>query len=447
MNNRDFEHNIATKLRSTKVGQIYFSHLKQYAPVRWIARRFWRYGYSFYIQICTHLSNIRNRINRKWRPLSKLSDFVLKNNIPTYKLVDPCVVETLVPIVFPAREQGHLASPHDKYVFPEIFVATINNATACGGTNMILAEGEVICHDLYDFERDYTAEEGNSRSLLDPKSKCICWWLHDENTERIPAMAAFVDACSGNYAHWITEVLPRIALFCAEDRFQGVPIAVNDGLHKKIMESLFLVVGAERKIITLPINKALAADKLYLTSVTGYVPFGRRASKLSGHSHGKFSPQALESLRDNIITYAEKAENHGWPEKIFIRRNSSARKLTNCAELEKLMISRGYVIVEPDSLTFLQQVQLFSNAKAIVGATGAAFANAIFSRPGTQVGVLMAKHKNMIYRYWYDMLTPIGIDVRYALGNIVSNNALGIHGDFAVDVNDVIDLLGALERK
>ena len=447
MNNRDFEHDIATKLRSTKVGRIYFSYLKQYAPVRWVAQRFWRYGYSFYIHICTHLNNIKNRRNRKWRPLSKLSDFVRKNNIPTYKLVDSSVVETLVPIVFPAREQGHLASPHDRYVFPEIFVATINNATTYGGTNLILAEGEVICHDLYDFERDYTHEEHYGHALLDPKSKCIRWLLHDENPERVPVLATFVDACSENYAHWMTEVLPRIALFCAEDRFHGVPIAVNDGLHKNIMMSLFLVAGAEREIITLPIDKALVADKLYLTSVTGYVPFGRRANKLSGHSHGKFSPQALESLRDNIVTYAEKAENHGWPEKIFIRRNSSARKLTNCAELEKLMISRGYVIVEPESLTFLQQVQLFSNAKAIVGSTGAALANAIFSIPGTQVGLLMAKHENMIYRYWYDMLMPIGIDVRYALGNIISNNALGVHGDFAVDVNNVIDLLGALERK
>ena len=117
---------------------------------------------------------------------------------------------------------------------------------------------------------------------------------------------------------------------------------------------MFLVAGVEREIITLPIGRALAVDELYLTSVVGYVPFERRTAKLSGHSHGIFSPQAFELLRDNMDAFGKQAEGQDWPEKIFLRRNSGPRKVTNAVELEKTLVDRGYVIVEPEKLTFFQ---------------------------------------------------------------------------------------------
>ena len=316
-----------------------------------------------------------------------------------------------------------------------------------GGTNLVLADGGVVCHDLYDFTRDYTSEELHGRTRIDPKSARIRWLLHDEKPEPIPVAAAFVDACALNYAHWMTEVLPRIVLFCAEERFRDVPIVVNDGLHKNIMESLLFVAGADREIITLPIGRALAVGELYLTSAAGYVPFEWRTKRLSGHSHGMFSPAAFEMLRSRLKAMVTKTDGEGWPEKIFLRRNSGTRIVINTDELERLLVARGYVIVEPEKLTFLQQIQLFENAKTIVAATGAALSNAILCKPGTHVGIFMAKHKHMIYRYWSNMLAPIQVKVSHVLGKIVQNRGLGIHGDFAIDADCVNDLLDSFEEK
>jgi capsular polysaccharide biosynthesis protein len=430
---------ILTRLRNTWLARTYRSHLKQYAVVHWVVQWIWRNLYP----ICIRL----HPWTRESLPLTKLSGFAKKNGIPTYKLADAALVETLQPKVFPVGDQSYLVAPHDRYTFPEIFVATISNAITYGGTNLILADGEVVCHDLYDFERDYTSEELHGRALIDPKSMCIRWLLHDEAPEPIPVAATFVDACASNYAHWMTEVLPRIVLFCAEDRFRGIPIVVNDGLHKNIMESLFLVAGANREIITLPTGRALAIDELYLTSVAGYVPFERRTNKLSGHSHGMFSPRAFEMLRKHLNALGQETEKEVWPEKIFLRRRSGTRKVTNTAELEKLLLAQGYVIVEPENLTFLQQIQLFSYAKEIVSLTGAALSNAIVCKPGAQVAVLMGKHKAMIYRYWSNLLSPFGIRVSYALGTIIENRDRGIHGDFAIDAGCINDLLEGFEQK
>jgi capsular polysaccharide biosynthesis protein len=433
-----------------RLHRFYSAYLKHFGMARAICQWLGRRRYHFYVlHIYIHLTIYIQRTKgkaKRWRSLTGLSDFAQRRKIPKYELADSVVVETPAPTIFPARDQENLVSHPEQYIYPKIYVAEIINAMTYGGTNLILADGEVICHDLYDFNRDYTSEELYGRILIDQKSSRIRWLLHDEEPEPIPVAASFVDACALNYAHWLTEVLPRIALFCAEERFRGVPIVINAGLHKNIMESLFLLIDAKREIIALPIGKALTVDKLYTTSVTGYVPYGRRTSKLSGHSQGIFSPNALEKLRNHLINLEQKTENEVWPEKIYLQRNSETRKLLNSTEIETLCIARGYAVVETEKLTFRQQVRLFNNAKEIIAPTGAALSNAMFCKPGTKVAILMAKHADMIYRYWFNMLAPLQINVSYVFGNIIQNRFLGIHSDFVVNSIDVIDLLDYFEK-
>lgn len=433
------------RLKATWLGRVYVSQLKRHRALFWLVNWIWAHTYPPYVRfVAVHLNKDRTK---RWLPLTKQTDFARARGITPFKLVDAAVVETPTPAVFPAGDQGYLVTPHDRYNFPPIFVAEIGEGMIYGGTNLVLTKDAVVCHDLYDFERDYTSEELHGRTLIDPGKNRLRWLVHDDSPERLPAAAAFVDACASNYAHWLTEVLPRIAAFCAEEQFKHIPIVVNDGLHDNIMESLFVVAGREREIVTLPIGRALQVDALYLTSVVGYVPFERRNSKLSGHSHGVFSPSAFELIRNKVTSIAERLPEQPWPEKIYLRRNSGGRKVTNAAALHELLLAQGYVIVEPEKLTFMQQVQLFQNAKQVVAPTGAALANAVFCKPGTRIGVLMAKHENMIYGYWLNMLAPLQIEVAYLLGSIDANHDLGIHGDFFINSIDVIDYFESEKNK
>ncbi len=429
---------IFARLKATVLGRFYVSHLKQYRFVRWLVIWGWRNAYPVYVNYLSVY--LKNKNAKRWRKLISLSDFTKSRGLTTTQLVDATVVETPAPKVFPESDQGYLESPHDRYSAPAVYVAPINNGVIHGGSNLILTQDAVICHDLHDFKRDYTSEELHGRILIAPQKGRIRWLLHDELPEQMPAAAAFVDSCASNYAHWLTEVLPRIAVFCDDERFKGIPIVVNDGLHKNIIESLFLVVGAEREVFTLPIGRAIQVGLLYLTSVAGYVPFERRNNKLAGHSHGVFNPRAFELIRKKLPSLIEGTTKQAWPEKIYLRRNSGVRKVTNSAELEDFLVARGYVVVEPEKLLFTEQVRLFNNASEIISPTGAALSNAFFCKPGTQITVLMSKHPDMIYRYWCNMLTPIGMNVRYVLGNNVGGSNAGIHGDFMVDVADVMNL-------
>ena len=424
-----------TWIKKTWAGRFYNSVSIKNQFVRNTVSKIWR---SLFILFCRTYSICLNGYEiHKWHPIVTQKIYAQREMIVIHKLLDSSTVKTPAPKVYPLQDQAYLRSPHDQYQFPEVGVSIINNAIVNGGSNLILVNGAIICHDLYDFDRDYTSEELNKRTLISSKSGLIKWLVHDATPEKIAAAGVFVDALAPNYAHWLTEVLPRIAAFCADERFKRIPIVVNADLHPNIMSSMYTVTGDEREVILLPVGRALIVKELFLTTATGYVPFGRRTNKLSDHSHGVFSSEALANLVNKLKSSIISRDSGGLPDKIYIRRNGQIRAVLNQDEIEDYLQKEGYAIVEPEKLSFNEQMILFSNARLIVSPTGAALANCIFSRPNTLVIVLMPTHHEMIYYYWNNMLSSLGVKTACVLGEMVKNCGRGIHGDYFINVSHI----------
>lgn len=381
------------------------------------------------------------------RPLDKV---VVNSGWGVLELHQQELIKHHKPLVFPERDASFFNAEHQQLKFPRLYIAQVPQAKIYGGSNIVVAGGEVICHDLLNIEQDYISEELSGRAHINRRKNLFCW-LHDDAQPLAREKAAvFLDACAGNYAHWLSEVLPRIALFCSQPQLDDVPIVVDAGLHKNIMDSLLAVTGDAREIITLPASRSMVVNTLYITSVAGYVPFDQRGDNTAEHSHGLFSRYSQRCMLERLSHQKQLAGQHAksidWPEKVYLRRTSGVRKLINNDALEAALETHGFVAVEPEALTFDQQVMLFQNARVIVSPTGAALANAIFCQPGAKVVVMMGRHKKMIYRYWLNMLSFLDVHVCYLLGTVDEKSGLGIHGDFKVDVNDFNCLMSRLNR-
>lgn len=435
------DEDIFLRLRQSRFGHIYQSRLKNIPPIRFVVIWAWQTIYPLYLKYNIGDSG---RGHRRWRRLLKFSEYVEENPDKVHTLLRAAVFDVPLPGVNLSEDENIFSTLPCRYDFPEVQVAIISDAVQYGGSNMVLLGDQVIHHDLYNFTKDYTSEELHGRASIDPKRNRIRWLSNDEDPHVISVAATFTDACAGNYAHWMTEVLPRIMLFCSDAHFSDIPIVVNDGLHENIMKSLFLVAGGGRRIIVLPIGRALLIKNLYLTSVVGYVPFDRRSTKSANDSHGIFSPLALEQLSRHLTDSLDRGSDVSLSRKYYLRRNSKTRNIENAAEIENLLSGYGFSTLDPETLSFSEQVRVFRNAEMVVGATGAAFANAIFGRRGSCVAIMMGKHESMIYRYWCNMLSPLGIDVRYVLGRITGNQHLGIHGNFHIACQDIVDLVESL---
>lgn len=421
---------ISARVRNTWLGQFYSNHLKKYRIVKLMAPWVWRKIYFLYQLAWIY----GNALKLPLIPLLTHATATLK-----IQLTQVETVITPIPEVFPVSYREYLAAPHTEYQFPEVYIADVPNALVTGGTNLIMTDKAVICHDLYDFTHDYTSEEMNGRAYIWPHHKRIAWLMQTAPDMELARAACFTDACANNYAHWITEVLPRINMFCSLEKLLDVPLIVNEGLHPNLMESLRTVAGNQREIIFLATGSCIRVEHLSLTSVTGYIPFDRRSNRLKNHSHGCFSSFAILSLRQCLQERLKKPSNLSI-RKVFIKRNSDIRNIANAREVEELLVARGFSVVEPERLTFAQQVELFSIAEVVVGVTGAALANIVFCKPATKIIIMISDYKHMPYWYWQNMSCAVGNKVTYVIGRCVGATSY-LHSDFKVNMSDVLDAI------
>ena len=163
-------------------------------------------------------------------------------------------------------------------------------------------------------------------------------------------------------------------------------------------------------------------------------------------SHGIFSPQAFDMLRNHLIGIINISHQKTWPEKIFLRRNSGIRNVVNADEVEKFLLSKGFTVVEPEKLMFWQQVGLFYHAKTIVSASGAALANMIFAPNGAKVFILISKHPDTIYWYWQDIACASGKAVNYVFGKISDSQIRGVHASYVVDLADLESMISEIDE-
>jgi capsular polysaccharide biosynthesis protein len=181
---------------------------------------------------------------------------------------------------------------------------------------------------------------------------------------------------------------------------------------------------------------------LQVVSVCGYVPFDKRpgCEKPLEVPHGLFSPFVLQSMRNFILCKALSLRQYNSPLKVFIRRNSNYRMLINATEVEAFLLGCGFVIVEPENLSFIEQVELFHNAGIIIGASGAALANLIFCKPEAKIIILTSDYKDMIFGYWQNMAAAVENNVTFVKGKS-TDKFTSLHSDFSIAIPDLINAI------
>lgn len=346
-------------------------------------------------------------------------------------------VECPTPAVFPAILQNCVPPLVASYEFPPVGILTLHDAEIMGRSNLAFTAEGVVHHDLFRFSQDFTSEELHGKLAINPGRNTAKRYARPKVISRLEHAAFFTDAVASNYAHWLTEVLPRIHAYAlAQDDF-SVPLVLDHGLHRNQLRSAQLVSRPGRVVHELPASAAYSVGRLDVVTPAGYIPFEPRGRVGVDRVHGIFSPAALASMKSTLLE-AIGPPASPTPGKIFLRRKSTGRALVNEQEIEDRLTPLGFVAVQPELLTFDEQFHLFAGAEVIVGATGAAFANLIFCTPGTRIIICVSAHPEHSFGYWQNMACATGNTVCYVLGSLKGPRAQGIHADFSVEASDVI---------
>ena len=194
-----------------------------------------------------------------------------------------------------------------------------------------------------------------------------------------------------NYFHWLYDILPKINICSKNYNLKKIDYLYISNLATYQKSTLEILGYHDFKIIDSNKNRHIQADEVFCTEHPWYKK--------------GFILKEAKKLPDWIIKWiSDTFINHGKPfncnEKIFIDRSESAFshcQFVNNEEVINFLKNKGFTSYKVGQLSFQEQVYLFNNAKIIIGAHGAAFANLAFCKKNTKIIEIKPKnHPNFV---------------------------------------------------
>jgi len=209
-----------------------------------------------------------------------------------------------------------------------------------------------------------------------PRSKKVFVYYEYKKKTKLPEGVLLSGRCSPNYYHWLIEYLARLYTLQSLKGLRNVPLIIDARTYPQEFESLKIIFPNAQIHLYEP-GEYLDVDVLHIPSIPTYLPDTLKIPLWKGAA---LSYDSLKYLRNSVfsrlnlpVTRSAEKGRH-----IYLTRRSG-RMIANNADVEQLLTRLGFEIVDTGELTFREQVEMFADAKMIVGPLGAAFANLIFA--------------------------------------------------------------------
>ena len=194
-----------------------------------------------------------------------------------------------------------------------------------------------------------------------------------------------------NYFHWLYDILPKINICFKNYNSKEIDYFYLSKLEKYQKSTLQILGYDDIKIIDSNKNRHIQANEVICSEHPWYKKgFILKEAK-------KLPAWIVKWINDSFINHGKQFNCN---EKIFIDRSESAFshcQFVNNKEIINFLENEGFTSYKVGQLSFQEQVYLFSNAKMIIGAQGAAFANLAFCKKNTKIlEIKPKKHPNFV---------------------------------------------------
>ena len=281
---------------------------------------------------------------------------------------------------------------------PEQFFALIEDVEITKGFQLRKENYLIHYEDSADLKTENVAGLRHHFSYVGTSAdnNDVCIYI-EESSGKVPVYideAILISSrATENYFHWLIEYLPRLKNV-PEHFPSDIPILVKDNLPAQFYEALN-ILAKDRPVLKIdPFCNKIYAKKIWVPSFHTYHP---EKFDIPFYHGGAISIEHLNFVRESTLREVEGLEKPERQvlEKIYLDRIGS-RSITNNDEVRKILFKFGIVSVYPETLSFYQQVQLFKNAKIIIGPAGAAFSNMIFCRDAKVIALIAQRNENYV---------------------------------------------------
>lgn len=393
------------------------------------------------------LSKRVKKFRTRWYRLESMQNAVTAGRCEVLKEVSGVHEQAFPAPVFHGRQPNDPESDWAVKTWPPIRVVRHRNVCVLGWSNFLLHKQVAVHPDLYVPNRDRSPVELHALGRMN-KGFTKVRIQQGLLIGRLPKAINLCDQTPYNYAHWMTEILPKLALLGTNQELRDWPILVDGGLNENQFESLQAVWPWPAEFIKLPSHELVRVDELLNVTPTSYCPHEFRDFHEAQREGFQFffSGEALNHLRDCLRARYQRYAS-GRPRRLYLKRTPlwtyNNRNIANIDAIEDLLDARGLEMLNVTGMTIEQQAKLFMNAVTIVAPTGAALANMIFAPPGCRIVVLAAAYDGATYDYFHHLAHLLGHELSFVVGPQEDEDGYHMNRDFRIDP---ADMRLALER-
>lgn len=234
-------------------------------------------------------------------------------------------------------------------------------------------------------------------------------WVHDD--------------WSGNYFHWLSDVLPKLVAWCKTDEpCRQVLLPQQLLLRPYVSESLALLgfhgLGFNR-------------PHLHLNSL---IVIGPTAPT------GNFRSSLLNEIRDKLLEPVSKDATKSF---YISRVDASKRFLVNEHQLAPILMSYDIQSVQLEGRSLAEQIELFRSCKLIVGLHGAGLTNMLWMPAGGHVIEIRRKHDSHNNCY-FAMASALGHQYSFLNADHLGNVQDTLYAELRIDPSLFEDYLGMI---
>lgn len=271
-----------------------------------------------------------------------------------------------------------------QFISPSIYVAFLHNVTALGATGLILTNESLLC-DMMKYDETHRIDFRSGP--IKRKEYDKAWVEMNQDVLEIEKAINLCGTASTNYYHFTVEILSRLGYVNQLAEADGVPVLIDEEIRMyPQLEQLLQVINSDRKVIYVPHGTCIRACLLIQPSMNTWMPFNVKSREMFKISDNLLARSGLTNIRSCVQQYLKEQTSR----KIFIsRKNSHTLRVANENKIIPLFEAAGFEIVFTETLDYVEQIGLFSTAKCVVGASGAALTNILYCHPGTIVGCII----------------------------------------------------------
>ena len=322
---------------------------------------------------------------------------------------------------------------------PEIRLYEFNSAVVTCDSSHLITKQKIyiervptIQNDLADYRGGTLFEHSSSFALIKKKSV------------QVSIEEGFFLAGNGasNYYHWLIEIIPKIHFIKSDFQHNEINFLVSHKAReiKNFQEILQKATeGLRAKFTFLEPDKEYLVKKLTSLTTPNILPFNLRGVGFEPQ-YCIFHPEAINFIRQ-MVDNSQTRTSEAYSERIYLARRGSIRDY-NQEQIFLELKKHGYTKIFIEDYSFHEQANIFRNSKFIIGPTGAAWTNLVFSRKGTKAFCWMAKEIGD-FSAFSNLANFGGVDLTYTYYRASHHNTY--RSNYHIDTKNLIEQLTKLK--